>query len=80
MLGRDAKTYEHANIVHVKSRVKFEPNFTQFGRKSELCPNLALFGVIFWHMLEIDATFWHFWPFTLLCKFTFVAIYALFLG
>ena len=57
------KTYERANNVHVKcflSRVKFEPNFTLFCRKSELCRDFAHLGVIFQHFLEIDVTFWYF--------------------
>ena len=42
--------YKRVNDVRVKcflSRVKFEPNFMLFCRKSELCCDLALFGVIF---------------------------------
>ena len=44
----DGKTYERANNVCVKcflARVKFEPNFTLFCRKRELCRDFALFGV-----------------------------------
>ena len=68
------------------SVVKFEQNF-RLCFKSELCRDFPLSGVIFWHILEIDFTFWHFlalfgsfWPLMLLCKFTFLAIYALFPG
>ena len=74
-LFRDAKTCERANNVRVKcflSGVKFELNFTLFCRKSKLCRDFALFGLIFWHILELDVTFWHFFalfgsfgPFTL---------------
>ena len=51
---RDAKTYERANNVRVKcflSRVKFNPNFTLFCRKSELCRDFDFFRVIFLHIL-----------------------------
>ena len=85
------KTYERANNVHVKcflSRVKFGPNFTLFCRKSELCRDFAHLGVFFlalfgnwcYFLVFFCALFGSFGPFTLLCKFTFVAIYALFSG
>ena len=40
--------------------VKFYQNFTLFCRKSELCPNFVLFGGIFWHILELNFSFWLF--------------------
>ena len=61
--------YKCANNVRVKcfqSWFKFEPNFMLFCRKSKLCRDFALFGVIVWYILEIDVTFctiWVFWAF-----------------
>ena len=75
---RDAKTYEWANNVCVKcflAWVKYEPNFTLFCCKSELCHDFSLFGGIFWHILELYIIFWFFCelfgsfgPFTLFCR------------
>ena len=48
-MGRDGKTYKRTNNVCVNfflARVKSVPNFTLFCRKSELCRDFALFGVI----------------------------------
>ena len=59
-ISRDAETYEHANNVCVKcllAGVKFEPNFTLFWVKSELCRDLTLFGVIFLAHFRHDM--WH---------------------
>ena len=72
---RDTKRYEHANNVRVKyllAWVKFEPNFTLFCRKRELCRNFLLFGGIFWHILKFMllfgffGTIWVFWA--LFCR------------
>ena len=48
-LTRDGKTYKRASNACVNfflGRVKYVPNFTLFCRKSELCRNFALLGVI----------------------------------
>ena len=73
--GRDAKTYERANNVRVKkilSGVKSLQNFTLFCQESEKCCDFALFCAIFWHILKLYVTFWHFsltfGPFTLFCR------------
>ena len=66
--SRDAETYERADNVCVKcllAGVKFEPNVTLFCRKSELCRNFALFGVIFlkitfWMFMSLFGIFFHY--------------------
>ena len=83
--NRDAKPYKRANNVPVKFFlfwVRFEPNFMLSCCMSQFCSFWCNF---FLHILQIHGTLWHFLalfgslrPFTLLCKFTFVAIYTLF--
>ena len=65
------------------SRVKSLGNFLLFGRESEECLDFALFGGIFWQILELYVTFfgifgtvWVFWADLLPIRF--VVINALF--
>ena len=78
-MSGDAKTYDCAN----NDRVIF---FLVFCRENNECNNFALFGGIFWHIVELYVTFQHFlelsWSFEhimMFCQeFSFVVIYALF--
>ena len=60
-------------------RVKSWQNFTLFCREFEYLHNFALFGGIFWHILELYVTLCVFWAFyAVLLRIKFVIIYAVF--